>query len=84
MAVRVAIVPTEAHASIHNPNNISFLEHIAKNVGIRAARGEYILVTNPYLYNNKEKEKKHIPKNVGIRAARGEYILVTNPYLYNI
>ncbi len=51
MAVRVVIVPQKAHASIHNPNNISFLEHIAKNVGIRAARGEYILVKNPYLYN---------------------------------
>ena len=58
----MAIVPTEAHASIHNPNNISFLEHIAKNVGIRAARGEYILVTNPYLYNNKEKRKKAHPQ----------------------
>jgi len=47
VAVRVASVPARVHQSIYNPNNISFLEHIAKNVGIRAARGSHIVVTNP-------------------------------------
>jgi len=52
--VRVVTVPPAAHGSIRNPNNITFLEHIAKNVGIRAARGQYILVTNPDILLSEE------------------------------
>jgi hypothetical protein len=47
VVVRVVSVPTAAHHTIDNPKNISFLEHIAKNVGIRASRGEFVAVTNP-------------------------------------
>ncbi len=54
VAVRVASVPAGVHQSIYNPNNISFLEHIAKNVGIRAARGKYIVVTNPDILLSEE------------------------------
>ena len=54
VAVRIVSVPPAVHQAIHNPNNISFLEHIAKNVGIRAARGEFLLVTNPDILMSEE------------------------------
>lgn len=54
VAVRMASVPESVHQAIHNPSNISFFEHIAKNVGIRAARGQFVLVTNPDILLSEE------------------------------
>jgi hypothetical protein len=47
--LRYVIVPEEAHRRLVTRMNgtISFLEYVAKNIGIRRARGEFILTTNP-------------------------------------
>ena len=45
--VRFIEVPNEIHKKLPNSEKISIFEYIAKNVGVRRARGEYVLVTNP-------------------------------------
>ena len=45
-AVRFVQVPPEVHASIPNAGAIHLHQMIAKNVGIRRARGRFILATN--------------------------------------
>jgi hypothetical protein len=45
-AVRFVRVSPELHSTIKNSNLIGFFQMIAKNVGIRRARGEWILATN--------------------------------------
>lgn len=45
--IRFIEVPPSIHKKIANSDKIPIFEYIAKNVGIRRARGEYILVTNP-------------------------------------
>ncbi|MEM4523220.1 MAG: hypothetical protein QW738_08430 [Nitrososphaeria archaeon] len=45
--VRIIKVPNEIHKKLPNPANLFLFEYIGKNVGIRRAKGEYILVTNP-------------------------------------
>jgi hypothetical protein len=35
------------HAALSNPSRLPFLEHVAKNAGARAARGAFLLATNP-------------------------------------
>lgn len=45
--VRIIEVPSEVHHSLPNSNRMPIFEYIAKNVGIRRALGEYVLVTNP-------------------------------------
>ena len=47
MQIRGVIVPSEFHECIRGENPSPFMEYIAKNIGVRRARGEYILVTNP-------------------------------------
>ena len=49
LSVRIIVVPPEIHASLPNADRIPFFEPIGKNVGLRRARGEYLLVTNPDL-----------------------------------
>jgi hypothetical protein len=48
-AVRFIEVPAEAHRAIRNSDVIPLFQMIAKNVGIRRARGEFVLATNPDL-----------------------------------
>ena len=43
--IRVITVPFEIHNKTNNPSSV--LEFYGKNVGIRRARGEFILVSNP-------------------------------------
>lgn len=43
---RVVQVPAEIHARSQSPEKLPLLQMIAKNVGIRRARGEFILATN--------------------------------------
>lgn len=48
-AIRFIEVPLEAHETIRNADVIPLFQMIAKNVGIRRARGEFVLATNPDL-----------------------------------
>lgn len=45
--VRIITVPNEIHAKIENSNRIGLFEYTAKNVGIRRAKGTFVLATNP-------------------------------------
>jgi len=44
--VRIIEVPAEIHARYHHASSLALYQMIAKNVGIRRARGEFILATN--------------------------------------
>jgi hypothetical protein len=46
-AIRFIEVPPEAHQPIRNSDTIPLFQMLAKNVGIRRARGEFIVATNP-------------------------------------
>jgi len=48
-AIRFLEVPPEAHRTIRNSDVIPLFQMIAKNVGLRRARGKFILGTNPDL-----------------------------------
>jgi hypothetical protein len=45
--VRVISVPPEFHRAFENSNEFGMFEFIAKSVGIRRAKGDFILITNP-------------------------------------
>lgn len=45
--VRFVEVPNELHRILPNSNRIPLFEYLAKNVGIRRARGDFVLATNP-------------------------------------
>ena len=47
--VRFIEVPQAAHCSIRNSDVIPLFQMIAKNVGIRRAKGDFIIATNPDL-----------------------------------
>ena len=47
LPVRFITIPTEFHESISKGFKNPLFEYIAKNIGIRRARGEYILTMNP-------------------------------------
>lgn len=44
---RIITVPAELHKQYKNSSVLDFYQMIAKNVGIRRARGDWVLVTNP-------------------------------------
>lgn len=44
--IRIISVPEEIHRRFENSNKIALFQMIAKNVGIRRARGEFVLATN--------------------------------------
>jgi hypothetical protein len=46
LAIRVITVPPEVHHRIGNADRVPFFQMIAKNVGIRRARGEFVVATN--------------------------------------
>jgi hypothetical protein len=46
-AIRFIEVPPEAHQPIRNSDTIPLFQMMAKNVGIRRARGEFVVATNP-------------------------------------
>lgn len=52
--VRIIEVPNGIHRKLPNSDHIPLFEYIGKNVGVRRARGEYILVTNPDLVFSEE------------------------------
>lgn len=45
--VRVIVVPPDFHRELGGPSKLPMFEYLAKNVGIRRAEAEQILVTNP-------------------------------------
>lgn len=47
VVVRIIEVPTKIHRSRPNSDKMPMFDCFAKNVGIRRARGEFVLVTNP-------------------------------------
>jgi hypothetical protein len=47
--VRIIEVPREIHYRLPNSDRMPMFEYVAKNVGIRRARGAYVLATNPDL-----------------------------------
>jgi hypothetical protein len=50
--IRIIEVPGQIHRQFPNSDKIPLFEHIGRNVGVRRARGEYVLVTSPeVLYN---------------------------------
>ncbi len=49
LSVRIIVVPPEVHQRLPNSDRLPFFEPIGKNVGLRRARGEYWLATNPDL-----------------------------------
>ncbi len=52
--VRIIQVSPTIHATISNPGKFLLFEYLGKNVGIRRARGDYILATNPDVLLNLE------------------------------
>ncbi len=46
-SIRFIEVPPEAHQTIRNSDVMPLFQMIAKNVGIRRARGEFVVLTNP-------------------------------------
>jgi hypothetical protein len=52
--VRIIEVPSEVHHLLPHSDRMPMFEYIAKNVGIRRARGEYVLATNPDLVYSDE------------------------------
>jgi hypothetical protein len=54
LTIRVLGVPPVVHARLPNADRMPIFEYVAKNVGVRRARGEFVLATNPdILYNGK-------------------------------
>ena len=50
VCLRFIEVPAEIHRSLPNADKIPIFEYIAKNAGIRRARGQFLLATNPDLF----------------------------------
>jgi len=72
LEIRVIEVPSRIHASLPNAEHMPIFEYIAKNVGIRRARGEYVLATNPDLLFNRAVTQLFRRR----RLARGRYYRV--------
>ena len=54
LAVRIVTVPEEVHGTLENAERMPMFEYIAKNVGIRRARGRFVLVSNPDILFSRE------------------------------
>lgn len=52
--IRIIEVPEEIHRQVPHSNRMPLFEFIGKNVGVRCARGEFILVTNPDILFSEE------------------------------
>jgi hypothetical protein len=47
LTIRIVTVPPSFHRGIANSDKMPMFEYFGKNVGIRRARGDYVLITNP-------------------------------------
>jgi hypothetical protein len=54
VSLRFIEVPAEIHRRFPNADRIPIFEYLAKNVGLRRARGDYLLATNPDLFYSVE------------------------------
>jgi hypothetical protein len=52
--VGIVTVPEQVHRALPNAGKMPMFEYIAKNVGIRRAKGEYILASNPDIVFSQE------------------------------
>ena len=52
--VRIIEVPEEVHQQFPNSDRMPLFEFIGKNVGVRRAQGEFVIVTNPDILFSKE------------------------------
>jgi hypothetical protein len=52
-SVRIIEVPDEIHKTFPNSERMPMFEYLAKNAGIRRARGDFVIVTNPDLIYSK-------------------------------
>jgi hypothetical protein len=50
VCLRFIEVPAEIHRTLPNADRIPIFEYIAKNAGLRRARGQFLLATNPDLF----------------------------------
>ena len=50
VSLRFLEVPAEVHSTLPNADRIPMFEYIAKNAGLRRARGRFLLATNPDLF----------------------------------
>ena len=50
VCLRFIEVPAQIHRTLPNADRIPIFEYIAKNAGLRRARGEFLLATNPDLF----------------------------------
>jgi len=53
-SIRIIRVPPEVHRKLPNSERQQFFEYIGKNVGVRRARGQYVLCSNPDLLYSEE------------------------------
>jgi len=66
--IRFITVPPEVHNHLPKSDKMQMFEFLAKNVGVRRAKGEYVLVTNPDIVFNDDliaflAEKKLLPES---------------------
>ena len=50
VCLRFIEVPAEIHRTLPNADRLPIFEYIAKNAGLRRARGQFLLATNPDLF----------------------------------
>jgi hypothetical protein len=50
VCLRFVEVPAEIHRALPNADQLPIFEYIAKNAGLRRARGQFLLATNPDLF----------------------------------
>ena len=50
VCLRFIEVPVEIHRTLPNADRLPIFEYIAKNAGLRRARGQFLLATNPDLF----------------------------------
>jgi hypothetical protein len=54
MPIRIVTIPPAFHDKVRQESKTPFLEYVAKNIGIRRARGEYIVTANPDIVFSEE------------------------------
>lgn len=62
--VRFIEVPEKIHKTLENSDKMPLFEYVGKNVGIRRARGEFVLITNPDMIFGDEVIQKIAEKNL--------------------
>lgn len=61
LPVRWIEVPPEVHRGIENSDRMPLFEYLGKNVGVRRARGEFVLITNPDIVFSRQMLEALVP-----------------------